>query len=52
MADKSLISIIVLCYNGLKEATQPCLESIIANTLQDSYELIIVNNASNLGAPT
>jgi GT2 family glycosyltransferase len=36
----------VLCYNGLDETTRPCLESIIANTPVDSYELIVVDNAS------
>ena len=39
-------SIVVLCYNGLEETTRPCLESIIANTPGDSYELIVVDNAS------
>ncbi len=42
-------SIIVLCYNGLAETTRPCLESIIANTPVDSYELIVVDNASTDG---
>jgi len=41
-----LTSIVVLCYNGLEETTRPCLESIIANTPVDSYELIVVDNAS------
>ncbi len=36
----------MLCYNGLEETTRPCLESIIANTPVDSYELIVVDNAS------
>jgi len=39
-------SIVVLCYSGLEETTRPCLESIIANTSADSYELIVVDNAS------
>ncbi len=39
-------SIVILCYNGLVESTRPCLESIIANTPLDSYELIVVDNAS------
>ena len=39
-------SIVVLCYNGLEETTRPCLESIIASTPIDDYELIIVDNAS------
>jgi GT2 family glycosyltransferase len=36
----------VLCYNGLEDLTRPCLESIIANTDVDNYELIVVDNAS------
>jgi GT2 family glycosyltransferase len=43
------ISIIVLCYNGLQEATIPCVESILRNTPHDRYELIIVDNASTDG---
>jgi GT2 family glycosyltransferase len=39
-------SIVVLCYNGLEETTRPCLDSIVANTPVDSYELIVVDNAS------
>jgi GT2 family glycosyltransferase len=39
-------SIVVLCYNGLEETTRPCLESIIKNTPADSYELVVVDNAS------
>jgi GT2 family glycosyltransferase len=39
-------SIVVLCYNGLKEVTQPCIASILANTPVDTYELIVVDNAS------
>ncbi len=39
-------SIVVLCYNGLEETTRPCLESIIKNTPAESYELIVVDNAS------
>jgi GT2 family glycosyltransferase/glycosyltransferase involved in cell wall biosynthesis len=44
-----LVSIIVLCYNNLEEATKPCIESLIANTEYDSYELIVVDNASTDG---
>lgn len=44
-------SIVVLCYNGLEETTVPCLESIIANTPLDSYELIVVDNASADNTP-
>ena len=39
-------SIVVLCYNGLEETTRPCLKSLIKNTPADSYELIVVDNAS------
>jgi GT2 family glycosyltransferase len=42
-------SIVVLCYNGLEVATRACLESIVANTPADSYELIVVDNASTDG---
>ena len=41
-----LASIVVLCYNGLEETTRPCMESIIANTPEGRYELIVVDNAS------
>ncbi|ESS15153.1 putative glycosyltransferase EpsJ [Betaproteobacteria bacterium MOLA814] len=44
--NKIRTSIVVLCYNGLEEATRPCLESIVFNTPVDSYELIVVDNAS------
>ena len=39
-------SIIVLCFNGLQEATRPCVESILQNTPEGEYELILVDNAS------
>lgn len=45
-------SVVVLCYNSLKETTQPCLESIIKNTPNGSYELIVVDNASADGTAT
>jgi len=45
----SRASIVVLCYNGLEETTRPCLESIVANTAPDTYELIIVDNGSTDG---
>jgi GT2 family glycosyltransferase len=47
--DQLRASIVVLCYNGLEETTRPCLESIIKNTPADSYELIVVDNASSDG---
>jgi len=46
MAKTVRVSIVVLCYNGLEETTRPCLESIIANTLESESELIIVDNGS------
>jgi GT2 family glycosyltransferase len=49
MVKNSLVSIVVLCFNGLEEATKPCLQSIIANTTINTYELIIVDNASTDG---
>jgi GT2 family glycosyltransferase len=42
-------SIIVLCYNSLEEATKPCLDSILAHTPLENYELIIIDNASSDG---
>jgi GT2 family glycosyltransferase len=44
-----IASIIVLSYNGLEETTRPCLESIVKNTSNEAYELIIVDNASTDG---
>lgn len=44
-------SIVVLCYNGLEEITRPCIDSILENTPQDDYELILVDNASADGTP-
>ena len=43
------VSIIVLCFNGLEEATRPCIESIYRNTPADDFELVIVDNASSDG---
>ncbi|HKD38321.1 MAG TPA: glycosyltransferase family 2 protein [Pirellulales bacterium] len=43
--DMPRTSIIVLTHNGLP-FTKLCLESIVANTDYDSYELVIVDNAS------
>ena len=42
-------SIIVLCFNGLEEATRPCIESIYRNTPAEDFELVIVDNASSDG---
>lgn len=42
-------SIVVLCYKGLKEVTQPCIASILDHTPANEYELIVVDNASGDG---
>jgi len=48
--DKKLaVSIIILTYNNLQEATIPCLESFKKNSPKCSYELIIVDNNSQDG---
>lgn len=39
-------SIVVLSYNGCDALTRPCVESLLNNTPQGSYELILVDNAS------
>ena len=44
-------SVVVLTFNQLEEATRPCLESILRNTPEDRYELIVVDNASSDGTP-
>jgi GT2 family glycosyltransferase len=46
LSEKLKVSIVVLCYNALEEATRPCLESVLANTLLGTYELIVIDNAS------
>lgn len=43
-------SIVILTYNGL-ELTRQCLESIFRKTDAPSYELILVDNASQDGTP-
>jgi len=40
------LSIIIPCYNCLKEATQPCIESIQST---EAFELIIIDNGSSDG---
>ena len=42
------VSVVVLCYNGLKDLTKPCIESLIQCT-KVNYEIIIVDNASTDG---
>ena len=39
-------SIIVVTHNQLKEATEPCLDSLFNLTPAESFELIVVDNAS------
>ncbi|MDE2422942.1 MAG: glycosyltransferase [Betaproteobacteria bacterium] len=46
---QEITSIVVLAYNGLKEVTRPCIESILKNTPKGSYELVLVDNASSDG---
>ena len=46
-----LTSIIVLAYNNLNDTTKPCVESVIKNTPEDSYELIVVDNGSSDNTP-
>ena len=45
----SRISLITLCYNQLKNATAPMLESLYKFTNPDLFELIIINNGSDDG---
>ena len=42
-----MISVVVLTYNNLNETTKPCIESILSNTTEGIYELILVDNASS-----
>jgi GT2 family glycosyltransferase len=49
LKNNPLVSIVVLCFNGLFDTTKPCLASIIKNTPIGDYELIIVDNASSDG---
>ncbi|MDE2422941.1 MAG: glycosyltransferase family 2 protein [Betaproteobacteria bacterium] len=44
-------SIVVLSYNGCDALTRPCVESLLKNTPQGSYELILVDNASRDSTP-
>lgn len=46
---KVTVSIVILTYNNLEEATIPCLLSFQKNTPKCSYELIIVDNNSQDG---
>lgn len=42
------LSIVLLCFNKL-EYTRQCIDSVLKNTINDSYELIVVNNGSTDG---
>ena len=42
-----MISVVVLTYNNLNETTKPCVESILSNTTEGIYELVVVDNASS-----
>ena len=44
-------SIVVLTYNGLEQATRPCIESVLRHTDLTGNELICVDNASQDGTP-
>lgn len=46
---QTLASIVVLAYNGLEDVTRPCIDSILENTPEGSYELVLVDNASSDG---
>lgn len=47
VAAKFQTSIVVLAYNGCDALTRPCIESLLEHTQPGSYELILVDNASN-----
>jgi GT2 family glycosyltransferase len=42
------LSIVLLCFNKL-EYTRQCIDSVLKNTINDRYELIVVNNGSTDG---
>jgi GT2 family glycosyltransferase len=44
-------SIVIVTYNGLREYTVPCLESIFRKTHGEDYEVIVVDNNSSDGTP-
>jgi GT2 family glycosyltransferase len=39
------LSVVILCFNQL-EYTKQCIESVLQNTICDSYEVVVVNNGS------
>ncbi|QDC96506.1 glycosyltransferase [Candidatus Methylopumilus universalis] len=46
---KPAFSIVVLCFNHFNETTKPCLEKIIKSKTKHSFEIVVVDNASNDG---
>ncbi len=44
-------SILVVTYNGLNEATIPCLDSVFERTTHPDFEVVVVDNASTDGTP-
>lgn len=42
-------SVIIVTYNGLRESTIPCLESIFKESGNENYEVIVVDNNSSDG---
>lgn len=48
----SKTSIIIVTYNGLNDATIPCLDSVFAHTSGCDFEVIVVDNNSTDGTPT
>ncbi|QGG48902.1 glycosyltransferase [Heliorestis convoluta] len=47
--DSPEVSIVVLAYNNLEKYTKICVESILKNTKDIDYELILVDNGSSDG---
>ncbi|MBT3392801.1 MAG: glycosyltransferase family 2 protein [Elusimicrobiaceae bacterium] len=43
------VNIVMLTYNNLDTATKPCLDSLYANTKEQDFNLILVDNASKDG---
>ncbi len=55
MAEKAmngtLVSVIIVSYNGLHETTAPCLKSIFENTGYPDFEVIVIDNNSTDDTP-
>ncbi len=43
------VNIVMLTYNNLDTATKPCLESLYANTKEQDFNLMVVDNGSSDG---